>query len=899
MKRIVSLIIAFFLALQMTSLVFAEETVEREAAKNKAKESVVVDNAGYITDHYSEYLKELSLLLNVPDANGCYQLLNEVGMAGVHPRILATKEDFEIIKERIESDEFVSLLYLKQKEYAANLMTQPLATLDSHRGDKLRFAREVVDRMVLLGMLYHITGNPDYVEYAQSQIEIAMKDSVNWVNDVLQTAEMTAAMAIAYDWFYDALEPSVKEDVKNYLMSKMGKISVNYYPTVQGFARQINNWNGVCNGSYGLAAIALLDEEPEFAGSILSGAANAIALSIDELGPDGGFPEGPGYWAYQIQYIAYFLSACESALKTDFGLAELEGLKRTAFYTMHMHGPTYTAFNYADSGEGKPQTQYFYWFAKKYGYHGLMNYANAINPAGTDFSSWEFKSTDSFIMLWYQPTEKSPYEGVPEGGVYHGKVPVASLRTRWDDPNATYVGFKGGYNQVSHGNLDIGSFVLDALGQRWVSDFGSESDYNLEGYWDYAAGRWNFYSQRAEGHNTIVINPSKSADQNPYAHAEISEFQSENGNGYGIVDMKTAYQEHANSAMRGIALCGDSVLVKDEIALKDSSEVLWGINTKADISLSDDKKTAILSLFDKRMQVSIIEPSNATFEVLPAESLSVKPIAGAKTFPNFSRLVTRGIYSGDVNITVQFTAFTDGESMPETFSSVSPLSEWKNGKFYISNGIAQTVKLNGVLMEDFSPSKLGYTIALEESETVPVISAEHDRINSSITIEQAESIGDVAKIIAVSKDPRIGKMIYTFRFEEKKSFGKPKHRSEIKVVDATASTDQPKLSVDGRLDTCWACEGEQWLLLDLGEKQTVDVVAIAFRSGMERIAYFDIEVSDDGEAFTKVFSGEASGISNDYENFKLHDVNARYVKIICKGSSTSAWASINEVALFH
>lgn len=37
------------------------------------------------------------------------------------------------------------------------------------------------------------------------------------------------------------------------------------------------------------------------------------------------------------------------------------------------------------------------------------------------------------------------------------------MRTRWDK-TGIYVGFKLGSPYVSHGHMDVGSFVIDALG---------------------------------------------------------------------------------------------------------------------------------------------------------------------------------------------------------------------------------------------------------------------------------------------------------------------------------------------------------------------------------------------------------------------------------------------------
>jgi len=453
---------------------------------------------------------------------------------------------------------------------------------------------------------------------------------------------------------------------------------------------------------------------------------------------------------------------------------------------------------------------------------------------------------------------------------------------------------------LSHANLDIGTFVIDSLGVRWVNDLGREDNYSLPGYFDYEnGGRWNYYVNRAEGHNTIVINPSPKADQNTTVKCDITEFENEPSRRYGIIDMTPAYSQHSSSAKRGVALCGESVVVRDEIALKNQSDVLWGINTKAQIELSNDKKTATLSIDNKKMKVSIISPENAAFDTMAAESLYVPAVPGSRSLAAYRRLIMRGIYSGNVDIAVQFTAYNSGEPEPWTFDKVYPLSEWSDGRIYESNGIVKNIKVNGTDMEGFVSSKLGYVLNVDENGEIPVIEPEYDRINSRITMTKAENIGDTVKIQAVSKDPRVGSMEYVFTIEEKKTFGKPEGMDKVEIKNITSSNSGHEPAFDGRLDTRWVCEGSQWMLMDFGEKMPVDLVSMSFYKGVQRVTYFEIYVSDDGENFTKVFSGGASGASNDYENFKLSNANARYMKIVCNGSSTGIWASINEIEMYN
>src|ERR1019366_3455224 len=99
-------------------------------------------------------------------------------------------------------------------------------------------------------------------------------------------------------------------------------------------------------------------------------------------------------------------------------------------------------------------------------------------------------------------------------------------------PNETMICFKGGEMGASHGDLDAGDFVLEALGQRWAYDLGSD-DYALPGYFDtnlaHTTNRWSYYRMRAEGQNTIVINPGYGPDTKIGPVAPVLTFQSKAG----------------------------------------------------------------------------------------------------------------------------------------------------------------------------------------------------------------------------------------------------------------------------------------------------------------------------------------------------------------------------------
>src|SRR6185295_7886257 len=84
-------------------------------------------------------------------------------------------------------------------------------------------------------------------------------------------------------------------------------------------------------------------------------------------------------------------------------------------------------------------------------------------------------------LLWYDGRgAATDFAALPLDSRYQA-THLAFFRSAWNDKSALYVGFKGGDNAANHAHLDLGTFVLDALGQRWAVDLGPD-DYDLPGY---------------------------------------------------------------------------------------------------------------------------------------------------------------------------------------------------------------------------------------------------------------------------------------------------------------------------------------------------------------------------------------------------------------------------------
>lgn len=73
-------------------------------------------------------------------------------------------------------------------------------------------------------------------------------------------------------------------------------------------------------------------------------------------------------------------------------------------------------------------------------------------------------------------------------------------------------------------------------------------------------------------------------------------------------------------------------------------------------------------------------------------------------------------------------------------------------------------------------------------------------------------------------------------------------------------------------------------------------VSLAFNRGDRRLAFFDIEVSRNGNAWTPVLVGaESSGDTLGLQDFRFHPVVTRFVRVVGFGNSENRFNSITEL----
>lgn len=582
-----------------------------------------------------------------------------------HPRLLATNKDFLQLQKLVATNPTAREIYNRLKRNADQICQESPSRYEIPDGLRLlATSRRVLNRVYTLALLYRLDGEHRYLERAWRELEAAA-NFPDWnPRHFLDTAEMAHAFAIGYDWLYDAWTDEQRRILRESMVTKGLQPALKFYREKQWWVMARHNWNQVCNGGIGMAALALLDELPDLCGEILSGAVQSLQLPMKEFAPDGAWGEGPGYWNYATIYNCIFLAALKTAVGTDMGLTKMEGFAETGLFPIYITGPTGRTFNFADGGDGTLRAPQMFWLAHMF---------------NRPIYAWYARTTASphpLDLLWFDERGQDPQaEGLPLDK-YFRRVEVVTMRSAWNDRNAIFIGFKAGDNKFNHSHLDIGTFVLDAMGHRWALDLGADN-YNLPGF--FGRQRWTYYRLRAEGHNTLVINPSQEADQDPRAETKIVRFVSQPDRAFAIADLTSAYAGHgAEKVLRGILLDRkrQCVIVQDEVELRQAGEIWWFMHTPATVQLNDEGRKATLTQGGEKFQAVLLSPDNVRFTVMDARPLPTSPDPpGQNPNKGVRKLVVHLSNVSSAKLIVMLAPLGEGGRFPSP-EVLKPLTSW-------------------------------------------------------------------------------------------------------------------------------------------------------------------------------------------------------------------------------
>ncbi|MBN1290778.1 MAG: heparinase II/III family protein [Candidatus Latescibacteria bacterium] len=441
--------------------------------------------------------------------------------------------------------------------------------------------------------------------------------------------------AAVYDWLYPALNEAQRDRIRGALLEKVvtrvrGDWEYHWWAVAYRC-----NWCGVCNSGVGLTGLALLTEDPQLT-DIVAEAHNRIDSMLNELGVDGGWQEGGGYWNYGVHTSTFFADALKRLTKGKYDLFKNERLRSNpATFPLFISVAGGTALNFEDSG------------ARRIGSSHLIN--KLASETGNTQAAWYRQEyfdagDDIFDIIWPRPTIKA--EPPKNPSLHFRTINWWVMRSDFKDPEKVLVAGKAGKNDdPHHGHLDIGHFVVYWKGQAYIQDIGSGS-YD-EKYFDDA--RFDYPQASSLGHNVVFVNGEKQLSgklrKQPYNYdigGEVLEFRSSDTRDYVIMDPANAYPKKEMKGWRRHVTLEKPIItvVVDEVKCDKGAEIEARFHSECSTDIRDN----YVLLNGKDGKMALIPVVDGDFTFRPGRH-ACQPVNATRNFfwvPYFGTVVKAG-----------------------------------------------------------------------------------------------------------------------------------------------------------------------------------------------------------------------------------------------------------------
>jgi len=491
-----------------------------------------------------------------------------------HPRLMFGPEDLDGIQSR-KDDPAYAAIWAEMLRMASRY-DEPIP--DPGPG---RDIRSYADRLMNLSLIQLVDPSQPHEDLLWTYF-FTMLRYPNWDegeipfnNEDLTVGHFLTALALTYDWHYDAMTPAERAELRDRLATVTDAWMLTYYMRVyrditwNRFGTVTNNHYWINQQGVAAAAFVLEDEIPEEMRSVwVDRLEENLAVILSVLEEDGTSNEGVAYHAYgQINLFRWL----------DFRDRALGGNTAEAipWFEQSVLWDTYSILPGGDDNYGgaanfgdcparhyQPPRTIQAWLASRLDDGHAQWIAEQI--------SWPHVTAMSY--LWYDPSIEAIAPGtLPLSRLFPQKG-IFAWRSSWDD-DASYLSIKSGSYFGGHEQPDAGHLILHRAGVPYLTDHGYS------------------YLKMTDEHNLVVIDGVGQDGEgrqwmsavDPVSWASVP-FTLADGSYFDVVaDPTPMYlSEELTSWTREIVGLGPDVfLVRDALAATAAVEIDWLLHSYA------------------------------------------------------------------------------------------------------------------------------------------------------------------------------------------------------------------------------------------------------------------------------------------------------------------------------
>ncbi len=570
------------------------------------------------------------------DADPLHQLRS------AHPRLILLDTDFDRIRILTRENAVAKRIYSDLEKECDRLLSIPPVEY-KFAGPRLQTqTRRAIDRITSLALMYRLSGRDPWLRRAIMELNAAAAFKDWNPARFVDTAEMIHAFAIGYDWLYNALTPEERTTVRDAIVTKAldPVLQVYQHPGATGpWQRDRPHWNLVCNGAFGMAALAVAEDVPDKSAAVMRGVLESVPHGMQAFTSEGAWPDGPANGEYAMRYACLLFASLDTAVGSDNGLSNARGFDRAGRFRVYTTGPADRTFNFAGSPDDPGAAPELFWMSK--------HFSSSVLAWIEQKQAERSQHADPLDLAWFERDARPPLPPAwPLDIVFH-TVQVATFRGTWEDPNALFLAVKGGDNKNGRAHLDLGSFVLDAGGVRWAID--PDLGDTLPASPPPVPNGPPSWITRTESHNTLLID---NENQDPRADALITHQEFAQDLSWVQIDLTKSNGSKLRQWTRRVGLLQrQAALVHDVVRSAQPVEVVWGMVTDADISVNGPNATLKKGAWNLALEIRT--PRHAVFDTVP-------------TGPSLKKVIVRlGDKTTDLDLSILMTPYREGQPKPK------------------------------------------------------------------------------------------------------------------------------------------------------------------------------------------------------------------------------------------
>jgi len=585
------------------------------------------------------------------------------------PYLYYTRERLQALRQRIENNPVVGKAWADLLKRADRLVSDNLVSREyaesgeGQHGNYGRPSRQMSQMGATLGLAYRMTAEPKYAaKLRQAMLHYA--GLRRWAGDAKRDppwhSELnTARFCFGYGIGFDSIRGTLSTEDRHTIVRAMKDKGIR--PTLDDWVlgpRRIHaldsmghNWWSVCVAMAGVAALSVLDDEPqaEYWVSEVRDAfpeffayqGNILQNKSPNFDAGGAFYESVSYANYALsEYLLLHLAYTN--VFPERPLPELPLLEKAGDFFVNTAYPTSESIlsvNFGDSNLNASGAETLRWLL-----------ANGIERPSFH---WYITRTDTGLndplgLVYNQVQPRTdPPEDLPNTCLYPD-IGWAMVRSSWQD-DATLLAVKSGF-AWNHAHPDAGSFVLFHGGRPLIIDSGNCS---------YSRREYTSYYRHSRAHNVILLDGQAqhpedcgNGDRGVVHPGQVCHLMDLAGIKYVLADATGPTSWKFSRNYRHFLWVDDVILIFDDVRTHDAGQLEWLLHFEG----------------QAQEQGSTVYLSNGT-----AARAIVKPL-----FPkNLSVQRRKGLKDHDPDTEVEYLAFLPANKDRETkfITAILPLRE--------------------------------------------------------------------------------------------------------------------------------------------------------------------------------------------------------------------------------